>query len=57
MNLIWSTEVYQDFLVDFLFHVNMEEEKGFSTYEETNNFLKNCHNKGFTLKRSTSKSE
>ena len=35
----------------------MEEEKGFSTYEETDNFLKNCHDKGITLKRSISKSE
>ena len=50
-------QVYQDFLIEFIFHVNMEEEKGFSTYEETDNFLKNCHDKGITLKRSISKSE
>ena len=43
-------EVRQDFLVEFIFHVNIEEEKGFSTYEETDDFLKNCHDKGITSK-------
>ena len=43
-------QVPQDFLVEFIFHVNMEEEKGFSTYEETDDFLKNCHDKGITSK-------
>ena len=43
-------QVYQDFLVEFIFHENMEKEKGFSTYEETDDFLKNCHDKGITLK-------
>ena len=43
-------QVRQDFLVEFIFHVNIEEEKGFSTYEETDDFLKNCHDKGITSK-------
>ena len=43
-------QVYQDFLVEFILHVNMEEEKGFSTFEETDAFLKNCHDKGITSK-------
>ena len=43
-------QVRQDFLVEFILHVNMEEEKGFSTYEETDTFLKNCHDKGITSK-------
>ena len=50
-------QVYKDFLVEFIFHVNMEEEKSFSTYEETDEFLKSCHAEGITLKRSISKSE
>ena len=51
-------QVNQDFLIQFIFHVNMEEEKGFSNYEETDKFLKRCHDKGnITLKRSYSKSE
>lgn len=50
-------QVYQDFLVEFILHVNMEEEKGFSTYEETDEFLKSCHTGGINLKRSISKSE
>ena len=43
-------QVRQDFLVEFIFHVNIEEEKGFSTYEETDDFLKNCHDKDITSK-------
>ena len=50
-------QVYQDFLVECIFHVNMEEEKGFLTYEETDEFLKSCDAEGITLKRSISKSE
>ena len=50
-------QVYQDFLNKFIHHVNMEEEKGFSTFEETDEFLKSCHAEGITLKRSFSKSE
>lgn len=45
-------QVWQEFLVQFIFHVNMEGEKGFSTYEETDNFLKNCHDKGITDSKS-----
>ena len=50
-------KVYQDLLVEFIFHENMEDEVGFSTYEQTDEFLKSCHAEGITLKRSFSKSE
>ena len=43
-------QVRQDFLVEFLLHVNMEEQKGFSAYEETDTFVKNCHDKGINSK-------
>ena len=35
-------KVQQEFLVDFIFHVNVEEGHGLTTRMETENFLRNC---------------
>ena len=35
-------KVYQEFLAHYISHVNKEEEKGFSTFEETDNVLSGC---------------
>ena len=44
-------KVQKEFLVEFIFHVNMEEESGFSTFEETDNFLTHFYARGGNLQR------
>ena len=44
-------EVQNRFLVQFIFHVNMEEEKGFGTFEETEGFLNSFYARGGNLQR------
>lgn len=44
-------EVQNRFLVQFIFHVNMEEEKGFGTFEETEGFLNHFYARGGNLQR------
>ena len=44
-------EVQNQFLVQFIFHVNMEEEKGFGTFEETEGFLNSFYARGGNLQR------
>ena len=41
--------VQNQFLVKFIFHVNMEEEKGFGTFEETDEFLNSFYARGSNL--------
>lgn len=50
-------KVQNEFLVEFISHVNMEEESGFSTFEETDNFLKKFYARGGNLQRCLSISE
>lgn len=50
-------EVQNRFLVQFIFHVNMEEEKGFGTFEETEGFLNSFYARGGILQRSLSINE
>ena len=50
-------EVQNRFLVQFIFHVNMEEEKGFGTFEETEGFLNGFYARGGNLQRSLSINE
>ena len=49
-------KIYKEFLVLFVFHVNMEDESGFSTFEETESFLRSCYSesRGIIFKRSFS---
>ena len=47
-------KVHSEFLVQFILHVNMEEESGFSTFEETDSFLRSIFSRGINLKRSFS---
>ncbi|KAJ7340320.1 hypothetical protein OS493_003056 [Desmophyllum pertusum] len=47
-------KVRKEFLVQFIFHVNMEEESGFSTFEETENFLTYFYARAGNLQRSLS---
>lgn len=47
-------KVRNQFLVEFIFHVNMEEEKGFGTCEETGKFLNSFYSRGGNLQRSLS---
>ena len=49
--------VQNQFLVEFIFHVNMEEEKGFGTVEQTEKFLNSFYARGGNLQRSLSISE
>ena len=44
-------EVQNRFLVQFIFHVKMEEEKGFGTFEETEGFLNSFYARGGNLQR------
>lgn len=46
--------VRDEFLIQFIFHVNMEEESGFSSFEETESFLRSCYSRKVNLKRSFS---
>jgi len=50
-------KVRSQFLVEFIFHVNMEEEKGFGTFEETEEFLNSFHARGGNLQRPLSITE
>ena len=50
-------EVQNRFLVHFVFHVNMEKEKGFGTFEETEGFLNCFYARGGNLQRSLSINE
>ena len=47
-------KVQKQFLVELIFHVNMEEEKGFSTFEETDEFLTNFYARNGSLQRQLS---
>ena len=44
-------KVQKEFLVEFIFHVNMEEESGFGTFEETESFLSSFYARGGNLQR------
>ncbi|XP_078349127.1 uncharacterized protein LOC144634056 [Oculina patagonica] len=50
-------KVQKEFLVEFIFHVNMEEESGFGTFEETEKFLKSFYARGGNYKRQFSINE
>ena len=49
--------VYKDFLGNFIFHVNREEGSGFSTFEETDTFLRSCYVSGYFKRSFSSKAE
>ena len=44
-------KVQKQFLIEFISHVNMEEEKGFSTFGETDEFLTNFYAQNGSLQR------
>ena len=50
-------KVQKEFLVEFIFHVNMEEESGFGTFEETDEFITGFYTRGGNLKRQLSINE
>lgn len=50
-------KVQKEFLVEFIFHVNMEEESGFSTFEETDEFLTHFYARGGNSQRRLSMRE
>ena len=47
-------KVQKEFLVEFIFHVNMEEESGFGTFEETEKFLTSFYARGGNFNRQLS---
>ena len=49
--------VWDHFLRKFIFHVNIEEENGFGTFEETDEFLNSFHARCGNLQRSLSMDE
>ena len=50
-------KVRNQFLVKFIFHVNMEEEKGFGTFEETEEFLNSFYARGGNLQHPLSRDQ
>ena len=52
-----AEKVRNQFLFKFIFHVNIEEEKGFGTFEETQEFLNNFYARGGNLQRPLSVNE
>jgi len=50
-------KVRNQFLVQFIFHVNMGEEKGFGTFEETEEFLNSFYKRGGNLQLPLSRNQ